>query len=86
MFGWGSERKPFKRKYNHKLEQHERVDMERRHEKETKTLSSTPNEKFKAKFRIKDPRNAPSRANLFLTAPVSSSENQAWQIIIFSLV
>lgn len=46
--------------------------------------SSTPNERFRAKFRITDPHVEPSGVNLFLTAPVSGSDNQARQI--FSLV
>jgi len=49
-------------------------------------LSSTSNEKFQAKLRIKDPDADPSGVNLFLTAPVSNSENRTWEKIIFSFV
>lgn len=62
MFGWS-----FRggKKKNHKLEQHERADLERMHEKQTQTLSSTPNEKFQTKFRFKDQHVDPSRVSLF---------------------
>lgn len=42
--------------------------------------SSRPNVKLKSHMLVHH------RANVFLTAPVSSTENQAWQIIIFSFV